>query len=114
MSLYGDLRVGRLLVRSRDASELLDLAGTGLLIQALGIALLSNLEGHVNEDLDERDRLVAVLVRLSVQIAGEITVRPVGRDEGGDGDGGRVSEELGDLSRRWNISTMGRRREVGW
>lgn len=93
-----NLGVQRLLIRCRDASELLDLASAGLLVKALGVALLSNLEGHVDEDLDEGDGLVAVLVGLGVQLARKVAVSAVGRDEGGDGDGGRVGEELGDLA----------------
>ena len=84
-------------IRSTDTGELLDLAGTGLLVEALGVALLRDLKGHVDVDLDEGDGLVAGVGALGVQGAGEVTVGPVGRDEGGDGDGGRVGEELRNL-----------------
>lgn len=93
-----DLGAQRLLIRCRDASELLDLASAGLFIQTLGVALLSHLEGHVDKDLDKGDGLVAVLVGLGVQLSRKIAVGAVGRDEGGDGDGGRVGKELGDLT----------------
>jgi hypothetical protein len=46
--------------------------------------------------LDEGDGLVVAL-GLGVQVAGKVTVCAEGGDEGGDGDGGGVSEELGDL-----------------
>jgi hypothetical protein len=84
------------LVRGTDAGELLDLTRSRLLVQTLGIALLSLLDGNVNENLDEWQRRVDVL-GVGVEITGELTVGLVGRDKGGQGDGGRVGEELGDL-----------------
>lgn len=98
VSLDCDLGVQRLLIRCRDASKLLDLASAGLFVEALGVALLRNLEGHVDKDFDKGDGLVAALVGLDVQLARKIAVGAVGRDEGGDGDGGRVGKELGDLA----------------
>jgi hypothetical protein len=91
-----DLRVLRSLVGSADASELLDLAGASLLVQTLGIALLGLLNGNVNEDLDEGESSLAVL-GVVVKVTSDLTVGLVGRDEGGQGDGGAVGEELGDL-----------------
>lgn len=41
------------LVGRADAGEVLDLAGAGLLVQALGVALLGLFDGDVDEDLDE-------------------------------------------------------------
>lgn len=98
MSLDCDLGAQRLLVRRRDASELLDLSSAGLLVETLGVTLLSHLEGHVDKDLDKGDGPVTVLVGLGVQLARKIAVGAVGRDEGGDGDGGRVGKELGNLA----------------
>jgi hypothetical protein len=92
-----DLCVLGSLVRSADASELLDLASASLLVETLGVALLGNLEGDVNVDFDKRNGLVVVVCALSVKRASEVTVGPVGRDEGGDCYGGGVGEELGDL-----------------
>lgn len=97
MRLDCNLSVDGLLVRRRDASELLDLTSASLLVETLGVALLGHLEGHVDKDLDKGDGLVAVLVSLCVQLAGEVAVGAVGRDEGGDGDGGGVGKELCDL-----------------
>lgn len=97
VGLDGDLGVLGLLVGGGDAGEVLDLTGAGLLVEALGVTLLSDLEGHVNVDLDKGDGLIVALARLGVQLAGDVAVCPVGRDEGGDGDGGRVGEELGDF-----------------
>jgi hypothetical protein len=98
VSLDGDLRVVRLLIGSRDAGEVLDLAGTGLFVETLGITLLGDLEGHVDVDLDERQGVVITLgTGLFVKLAGKIAVGPVGGDERGDGDGGRVGKELSNL-----------------
>jgi hypothetical protein len=95
--LYGDLRAEGRLVRRRDARELLDLARPRLLVQALGVALLRYFERDVDVDFDERQRLVALLGALGVQLACRLAVGAVGRDEGGDGYCGGVGEELGYL-----------------
>lgn len=94
----GDLGVLGGLVRRADAGELLDLARARLLVQALGIALLGHLDGDLDVDLDEGDGLIGRPGRLGgVQGAGEIAVRLERRDEGRQGDGRRVGEELGHL-----------------
>ena len=98
VGLDGNFRAGGLLVRGGDAGEFLDLTGAGLFVQALGVALLGDLEGHVDVDLDKGDGLVgAAGGHGGVQGAGRVAVGAVRRDEGGDGDGGRVCKELGDL-----------------
>jgi len=91
-----DLCVLGSLIRSADTSELLDLAGASLLVQTLGVALLGLLNGNVNEDLDEGERSLVVL-GVVVEVTGDLAVGLVGRDKGGEGDGGAVGEELGDL-----------------
>jgi hypothetical protein len=53
-----NLRILRRLVRRTNARELWDLALPRLLVQALGIARLSDFERDVNEDLDEGEGLV--------------------------------------------------------
>lgn len=89
--------LGRLVWR-RDAGELGDHTGTSLLVQALGITLLGDLDGDVDVDLDEREGfVVGAGVGGSVQVAGGLAVGFVGGDEGGYGDGGGVCEEFGDL-----------------
>lgn len=98
MGLDDYLGVVRGLVGGADAGELLDFAGAGLLVQALGVALLSDGDGHVNIDLDEGDGLVGAAGRRGgVQLARGLAVRLVGGNEGGQGNGRRVGEELGDL-----------------
>ena len=97
MRLDGNLGVRRLLIRGRNTRKLLDLTSSSLLVEALGIALLSHLEGNVDKHLNEGDGLVAAALGLGVQCASRVAVGAVGRDEGGDGDGGGVGEELGDL-----------------
>ena len=99
MGADDDLGVLGGLVGGADAGELLDLAGAGLLVEALGVALLGDLDGHVDVDLDEGDGVVAGLLRPGrlVQVARQLPVRLEGRDERGQRDGGRVGEELGNL-----------------
>jgi hypothetical protein len=91
-----DLRVLGSLVGSADASELLNLTRASLLVQTLGVTLLSLLNGDVDEDLDEGERGLAVL-GVVVEVTSDLTVGLVGRDERGEGNGGAVGEELGDL-----------------
>ena len=103
-----DLGVLGSLVRSADTSELLDLASASLLVQTLGVALLSLLDGNVDEDLDEGERRLVVL-GVVVEVTGNLAVGLVGGDKGGESDGGAVGEELGDLreacQRRWSKSS---------
>lgn len=61
------------LVWSTDASKLLDLACSRLLVQALGVSLLSFLHWDINEDLDEREGGL-VVGGVGVQLSGELTV----------------------------------------
>lgn len=103
MSLDSDLSVLRLLVRSRNAGEILDLTSASLLVKTLGITLLGNFEGHINVDFDEGDWLIATLCGLLVQITGDLAIRSVGRDKRGNGDGRRVGEELGDFGDAANV-----------
>ena len=92
MGADDDLGVLGGLVGGGDAGELLDLAGAGLLVEALGVALLDNGEGRVDKDLDERE------ARLFVELTRDCAVCTVGRDERGERDTARVREELGDLA----------------
>src|SRR5687768_13122744 len=48
-----ELRRGQLLVGSADPGELRDLPGARLLVEALRVALLADLDGRVHVDLDE-------------------------------------------------------------
>lgn len=91
------LRLERRLVRSRNTGELLDLTGTGLLVKALGITLLGNLNRDVNKDLDKRK------LGLLVDLASKVAVGTVWRDERGDGNGCRISKELGNLANTTNV-----------
>ena len=90
------LRILRRLIRRTNPRELFNLARLGLLVQALGIALLGDVEGDVDEDFDEGQGRVGVF-RVGVQFAGDLAVGFVGGDEGGQGDGRAVCEEFGDL-----------------
>jgi hypothetical protein len=81
------------LVRRRDTGEVLDYACARLLVQALGVALLGNLDGDVDVHLDEGDWLVAC-GNGGVQVAGDLAVGLVGRDERCESRRRGVGEEL--------------------
>ena len=87
--LHGDLRVLGGLVGVVDAGEALDEARAGLDVQPLGVALLADLNGDVHEHLDE------VGVARRVDVAGQLAVLHVRRDERHDGDDAGVREQLG-------------------
>ena len=93
-----DLWVLRRLVWAADAGELWDLTRAGKLVKAFGVTRLGDLKRQINKDLDELERRVVAL-DLSVQSACGLAVGSEGGDERGDGDCGRVSEELRDLSK---------------
>ena len=76
---------------SRGRRRTLDLTRAGLLVEALGVARLDDVEGRVDEDLDERE------AGLLVEVADDGAVRAEGRDERGEGDARRVREQLRDL-----------------
>lgn len=97
MVLDMDLGAIRRLIGGRNAGKLLNDTLTGLLVQALGVALLGHLDRHIDVDLDKGQTGVLAGGGDLVQTAGGVAVGLVGRDEGGDGDGGAVGEELGDL-----------------
>jgi hypothetical protein len=99
-----DLRLLRCLVRRADARELWNLALSRLLVQTLGVARLGNLERDVDEDLDESEGLVRACGH-GVQIAGCGAVGFVWRDEGRDGNCGRVGKQLGDLGKVMLVSS---------
>lgn len=92
-----NLRVGRRLIRSRDTSELLNNTLASLLVQTLGVTLLGHLNGDINIDLDERQTGLLAGGGNLVQLTGSVTIFAVGRDEGSNGDGVGVREQLGDL-----------------
>ena len=71
----------------------LDLARPCLLVEALGVTLLDNVEGRIDEDFDERE------TGLLVQLARDGAVGAVWRDERGEGHAGSAREELRDLLR---------------
>ena len=91
-----DLRAQRRLVRRRDAREVLDLARARLLVEPLRVALLGDLDRDVDVDLDEGDGRVA-LRDGAVQVARDLAVGEVRRDEGRQGRSRGVGEQLRDL-----------------
>lgn len=94
-----DLGVGGSLVRGRDTCKVLDLTGSSLFVQALGVSLLDDGKRGVDEDFDKRDGGRVFFVQLS----GELSVRDVWGDEGGEGDGGRERKEEGNFADSSNV-----------
>lgn len=84
-----DLGIRRSLIRRRDTCKVLDLTGPCLFVQALGVPLLDDGEGSVDEDFNEGNGGRVFFVQLS----GELSVRDVWGDEGCDGDGGGECKE---------------------
>src|SRR5690606_37812025 len=77
-----------------------------LLVEALGIARLADLERRVDEDLDEAP--------LREDGPRHVAVLAVRRDEGGEHDGAGVDEELGHLAGAADVllAVFGREAEV--
>lgn len=94
-----NLRVLRGLIRAANTRELWNLTRARKLVQALGIAGLSDLERQVDKDLDELEGRVVAL-DFGVQGARGRAVGGEGGDEGCDCDCGGVGEELCDLGVR--------------
>ena len=90
-------------VRRTDSSKLLDLTRSSLLVQTLGVAPLGLLHRHVDEYLDEGEWGVVAL-DFGVEVARDLAVGFVRRDEGGQCDGCGVGEEFGDLG--MSLSTI--------
>lgn len=88
------LRSVRSLIRRTNTRELLDLAGSSLLVQSLGIPLLSDLNRHLDVYLDELNLALLVLL---VQLPRHLAILLVRADETRQGDGRGVGEELGHL-----------------
>merc|ERR1719231_190567 len=78
----------RAVVGRIQAGKVLDDALPSLLVEALGVSLLDDIEGRVYEDLKERER------RIFVQLTRELPVRSVRRDEADDRDRPRLRKEL--------------------
>ena len=94
-----DMHLGllRLFIRRTDTGEFRNLTLPSQLIKTLGVTLLGNRNGDINEDLNEGQTSLLARSGDLMQLARGITVCTVGRDERCDGDGGAVGEELGDL-----------------
>jgi hypothetical protein len=103
VALNMNFRLQGLLIRRTDTSELGDLALSGFLVQTLGVTLFSDLDGDIDPDLNEGDTRLAAGSLGFVKCTSLIAVGAIGRDEGCDGDGARVSEELGDLGDSANV-----------
>ncbi len=71
-----------------DPGEAFDLTGTGLLVQALGIAFLSHVKRRIDVDFRKRQAGI-VLLR-----GHELTISSIRTDKAGDGKNARLSKEL--------------------
>lgn len=105
-----DLGLGWRLVRGRDAREFLDLTRSGLLVQSLGVSLLALLDACIDKDFDKGQRWLV----LGVQLACQVSVCRVGRDERGDCQRGAGTEERGHLGDPSNVllAVLGAEAEV--
>jgi len=109
-----DLRLQGLLIRRANPRELGDLALSRLLVQALWIPLLRDINRHVNPYLDERHALLAAGALRLVQLPRQVAVRTVRADEARDSDGARIGEEFGHLGDAADVllAVLGREAEV--
>src|SRR5581483_7746979 len=82
----GQLRIERRLVGRVDAGEIVQIAAPRLAVEALGVALLANVERRVDEDLDE--------LALLQDVARHLPLSAERRDEGDDGNEPRIDEQL--------------------
>ena len=92
-----DLRVVGRLVGCADAGEVWDAAGTRLLVEPLGVALLAYFQRRIHENLEK------IVFFARRQVAGHVAVLPVGRDECAQVDQARVAKELGHFADAANI-----------
>ncbi len=95
---YNHLRMLRLLIRCADPRKIFNLPRPRLFIQPFWIARFGNFKRDVDVDFYKGDFAVFM------DFAGEGTVRAVGGDEGGQGDGAGVGEEERDLLREAAVS----------
>ena len=100
------LRAGRRFVGRGDAGELLDLAGAGPLVQALGVAPLAGLEIGLDVDL---------VKSAPGRAPGPVAVGLIGRDERGDADEAGIGEQRRHLADAADVlgPVVGRKAEVG-
>mmetsp|Transcript_8887 Transcript_8887/g.16890 ORF Transcript_8887/g.16890 Transcript_8887/m.16890 type:complete len:819 (-) Transcript_8887:890-3346(-) len=92
-----DFRVVGFLVGSVQASQALNLARLPLRIYPLRIPRLGLIDGHINEDFEERQPL------LHVKVTHTVTIRSVGGDEAGDGDDAGLGKERGNFADAANV-----------
>lgn len=95
MVLDVNLGLQRRLIRGTNTRELLNHTLPSLLVQSLGITLLRHLNRHINIHLDERQTSLLSGRGHLVQLSSGVAVLAVGGDEGSNGDGGGISEQLG-------------------
>lgn len=93
-----NLGLQRRLIRGTDTGELLNDTLASLLVQTLGVALLSDFDRNINVDLNERQTRFLTGSRDLMQLARSVTVRSVRGDERSNSDSRAISEQLRDLS----------------
>lgn len=87
------------LIRRTNSGKFLDFSSSCLLIQALGISLLGNLNRNIDINLDERNTLLIIGMRttLIMQLSGQLPVSLVRTNKTSQAYGRRIGKQLGDL-----------------
>eukprot|EP00043_Microstomoeca_roanoka_P009948 m.94829 g.94829 ORF g.94829 m.94829 type:complete len:458 (-) comp14741_c0_seq3:54-1427(-) len=103
---HNQVWVNGLLINTINASEALDQASAGLLVQTLGVTSLADIEGGTNVALDKLE------TNLIVHLTHAVTVLAEGRDKRGKRDDAAISKELGNLTHTTNVLGTVFRRET--
>ena len=101
-----NFRILRRFIWRRDTREVRNLSGPSLLVESLWVTLLCFLNRDINEYFNEGDGIILALAGCCMEIARNLAVRDVGRDERRQGDGGGVCKELRNLSALYQHSLI--------
>src|SRR6516164_5269024 len=93
----GQFRAQRLFIWVIDAGEILELAGTRLLVKALRIALFASRDRRVKKNLDEGQFF------RGMQRSDRVAIFAIGANETGHRDRAAVGEEPGDFTDAANV-----------
>ena len=93
-------------VRIVNAGKVLQLTGAGFLVEPFRVALLTDLDGSVDVDLDKRQ------LSLDMQGANGVAIFSVRTNKAGHGNGATVGEQLGNLANAADVLFPVRRGET--